>query len=152
MGGTRQEGEHGEEERVTDQERAILMELWWVLVTFHDVGTHQMGAMTNSTAVNPASRGPRFSEPVPGSTQASQMTIGTTHTMWWTQVMGEDEQAHRRYTSSRASSTTGDVPTPRRAPAIRRHRVTITAGMSTTAETGPWWNLCRTLDKFWSLA
>ena len=108
------------------------MELWRVLVTFHEVGTHQMGAAMNSTAVNPASNGPRLGRSAPA---ASQMITGTTHTMWWTQVMGEMIRPVVAHT--RSPSTTDDRRCAHAASANPPTPITTSAGTSTKAETGP---------------
>jgi hypothetical protein len=65
--------------------------------TRYERGTHQMGAMTNTKAVTAAMTGPLrgLSEPT-----ANQMTTGTIHTMWCTQVIGETMSSVAAHTRS----------------------------------------------------
>src|SRR5580658_7332104 len=102
------------------------------VVTFHDLGTHQIGAAMNKTAANPASSGPRLGRSLPA---ASQMITGTTHTIWWTHVIGEMSKPVVAHT--RSPSMTDDRRCAQVARAKPPTPITTSAGTSTNADTGP---------------
>lgn len=60
-------------------------------------GAHQMGAFQNSHAAAAAHTRPKRGR---SSASASQAMTGTTHTMWWLQVMGETSRPVHTHTST----------------------------------------------------